>query len=148
MQERARRSTAAAKNDPYTLIVALDQDGRAEGDLYLDDGSSFAYTRGMYAHRNITFAQGKLTSAPLGGAVQSTRYINENVIERIIVVGLGDAAQAMSVRDLGTGSLLDAGMGPVVMRANMPNAALVVRKPNLPAARDWSIVFEGPVQTQ
>ena len=148
MQERARRSTAAAKNDPYTLIVALDQDGHAEGDLYLDDGSSFAYKRGMFAHRNITFAHGKLTSAPLDGAAQSTRYINENVIERIIVVGLGGAAEAMSVRDLSTGLLLEAGMGPVAMRAGMPNAALVVRKPNLPAAKDWSIEFAGPVQTQ
>ena len=148
MQERARRSTAAAKNDPYTLIVALDHVGRAEGDLYLDDGSSFAYKRGLYAHRNITFSEGKLTSAPLVGTVQSARFINENVIERIIVLGLGDAAEALSVRDLSTGSVLEAGMGPIVMRSNVPNAAFVVRKPNLPAAMDWSIEFVGPAQTQ
>lgn len=148
MQERARRSTAAAKNDPYTLIVALDQDGRAEGNLYLDDGSSFAYKRGLYAHRSVTFSEGKLTSAALGGAAQSTRYTNDNVIDRIVIVGLGDAAESLSVRDVSTGSLLEAGMGPVVMRADMPNAAFVVRKPNLPAARDWSLKFVGPVQTE
>jgi alpha 1,3-glucosidase len=36
--------------DPFTLIVALDDKGRARGDLYVDDGRSFAFLRGQYAH--------------------------------------------------------------------------------------------------
>jgi len=50
-RERPRRSTAQMAHDPFTLIVALDKDGKAEGDLYLDDGKSFAFKRGVYAHR-------------------------------------------------------------------------------------------------
>lgn len=38
-------------NDPFTLIVALDEGGKASGDLYLDDGHSFAFTKGAYLHR-------------------------------------------------------------------------------------------------
>ena len=30
-------------NDPITLHVALDKSGRAEGNLYIDDGESFQY---------------------------------------------------------------------------------------------------------
>ena len=37
--------------DPFTLVVALDADGKATGDLFLDDGSSFAFKRGQYVHR-------------------------------------------------------------------------------------------------
>lgn len=37
--------------DPFTLVVALDESGKAEGDLYLDDGHSFAFTKGAYLHR-------------------------------------------------------------------------------------------------
>jgi hypothetical protein len=38
-------------NDPYTLVVALDEQGKALGDLYIDDGRSFAFTQGHYLHR-------------------------------------------------------------------------------------------------
>ncbi len=50
-RSRPRRSTATMAKDPFTLIVALDQSGTARGDLYLDDGHSFAFLRGQYAHR-------------------------------------------------------------------------------------------------
>jgi alpha 1,3-glucosidase len=38
-------------NDPFTLVVALDANGKAVGDLYIDDGRSFAFTKGQYLHR-------------------------------------------------------------------------------------------------
>lgn len=34
-------------------VVALNSSGSAEGDLYVDDGSSFAFERGAYAHRHF-----------------------------------------------------------------------------------------------
>ena len=39
--QRVRRSTKIMMNDPYTLIVALDENGAAKGYLYMDDGQSF-----------------------------------------------------------------------------------------------------------
>lgn len=50
-RERPRRSTATMARDPFTLIVALDQDGNAHGDLYVDDGRSLAFKKGHYLHR-------------------------------------------------------------------------------------------------
>ena len=50
-RERPRRSTAAQLADPYTLVVAADDKGEAEGQLYVDDGRSFAFQRGLYLHR-------------------------------------------------------------------------------------------------
>jgi alpha 1,3-glucosidase len=38
-------------NDPFTLVVALDGNGKAVGDLYIDDGRSFAFAKGQYLHR-------------------------------------------------------------------------------------------------
>lgn len=51
IRDRPRRSTATMVADPFTLVVALDESGKAEGDLYLDDGHSFAFTKGAYLHR-------------------------------------------------------------------------------------------------
>ena len=58
LRERARRSTAAAARDPLTLVVALDSRGQAQGELYLDDGRSYAFQRGQYAYRRFEFKGG------------------------------------------------------------------------------------------
>ncbi len=50
-RERPRRSTQTQARDPFTLVVACDPMFKAEGDLYLDDGHSFAFKRGQYVHR-------------------------------------------------------------------------------------------------
>ncbi|KAK9857969.1 hypothetical protein WJX84_003134 [Apatococcus fuscideae] len=55
-QERARRSSLQMQGDPFTLIVALNDSAAASGALYLDDGHSFAYKRGVYTERALTYA--------------------------------------------------------------------------------------------
>lgn len=52
-RERPRRSSAAQAADPYTLVVALDDKLEAGGDLYVDDGHSYAFQRGLYCHRCV-----------------------------------------------------------------------------------------------
>lgn len=42
---RPRRSTAAMAHDPITLVVVLSEQGKAVGELYVDDGMSFAFQR-------------------------------------------------------------------------------------------------------
>ena len=42
-RDRVRRSSQATLKDPITLIIAPDHNNYAEGDLYLDDGRSFAF---------------------------------------------------------------------------------------------------------
>ena len=45
-QMRPRRSSDLMAHDPYTLIVALDNNGRAVGKLFLDDGITYNYMCG------------------------------------------------------------------------------------------------------
>ncbi|CAI4225659.1 unnamed protein product [Auanema sp. JU1783] len=46
----------AARNEPVTLYIALNQKGDfANGTIYLDDGETHAYERGEYAYWGITF---------------------------------------------------------------------------------------------
>ncbi|KAG6541415.1 hypothetical protein Mapa_017193 [Marchantia paleacea] len=37
-----------SENDPIALIIALDEEGKAEGTLYEDDGDSFEYQKGQF----------------------------------------------------------------------------------------------------
>ena len=95
-RDRPRRSSGLMRWDPFTLVVALDKAGNAQGTLYLDDGESFDYTSGAYIHRRFTFSglsaelvseefeigrkEGKLTA----------RYKKEMYgvrVEKVVIVG-------------------------------------------------------------
>ena len=40
---RSRRSSVLMRDDPYTLYIAVDNDGKAQGSLYIDDEHTFQY---------------------------------------------------------------------------------------------------------
>ena len=44
---RMRRSSSLMKNDPYTLMIALDDNSEANGFLYVADGHSFQFEKGV-----------------------------------------------------------------------------------------------------
>ena len=62
-KERPRRSSEAQSQDPLTLVVALDKELKATGDVYVDDGHSFAFQKGHYVHRDFVFDGAKLKNA-------------------------------------------------------------------------------------
>uniref|UniRef100_A0A8B9R9L2 Glucosidase, alpha; neutral C n=1 Tax=Astyanax mexicanus TaxID=7994 RepID=A0A8B9R9L2_ASTMX len=59
--------TADLQQQPFSLTVALDSKGNAEGVLYLDDGHSFSYRdKKQFCLRNFTMHSGKITSSIKG----------------------------------------------------------------------------------
>nr|CCW28783.1 glycoside hydrolase [Arachis duranensis] len=83
-KDRFRRSSTQMTNDPYTLVIALNSSQAAEGELYLDDGSSFNFLQGAYIHRRFIFKDGKLTSLDLAPASNgNARYPVNTVIESL-----------------------------------------------------------------
>jgi alpha 1,3-glucosidase len=148
LRERARRSSAAAARDPLTLVLALDAAGAAAGDLYLDDGASFAYARGQYAHRAFALSPGGAlvaAAAPRapGFPPADPRYDPGVLIDRVVVLGLpgGPAGwRAELVAGGGAGPrALEAAPGPLRMQPGAPDNALVLRRVALPAAGDWTV---------
>ena len=151
LRERARRSSSAMNSDPMTLIIALDANGEAQGELYLDDGRSFAFQRGQYSYRTFKFsADGNLISIagklPMGAdlPVSDKKYDSGVVIDKIVVLGLGDGPEGWQVETQNGGSgdgILDAAPGPLSLRPGLPSVALVVRKAQLPVSGNWELKF-------
>ncbi|ODV81565.1 glycoside hydrolase family 31 protein [Suhomyces tanzawaensis NRRL Y-17324] len=73
LKNRYRRSTKLMKNDPYSLVIALDSQGKASGSLYIDDGESFLYSNDEYA--NVAFTS---TSNLISGTsvLASAKYLD------------------------------------------------------------------------
>ncbi|KAG7817846.1 hypothetical protein KL928_003745 [Ogataea angusta] len=121
-KERYRRSSRLMKNDPYTLYIAADE-GRATGELYIDDGETFAYQEG-----EKVFARYELDGAKITSTVEST-YDTDVRIERIVLLG-GSQATAATVEQNGqkwTAEVVDQG------------THAVVRNPRPLVAKNWTI---------
>lgn len=71
-------------NDPYTLVVCLDRNGKAQGTLYLDDEKSFDYQQGKYIYVNYEFDGSKLVNK----FIHPPNYGSKSWIERVVIAGL------------------------------------------------------------
>ncbi|OTB18840.1 glycoside hydrolase family 31 protein [Daldinia sp. EC12] len=93
-RDTPRRSSQLMKFDDYTLVVAVGNNGEAEGELYVDDGDSFDYEKDQYIHRTFKLEGSTLTSTDAEG--RDTKKIKEGdwlkkmrnvAVDKIIVVG-------------------------------------------------------------
>ena len=140
-QMRPRRASAAMRDDPFTLVVALGADGRAAGHLYLDDGASYDFARkGAFRLRRFDYAPGAgggrrtaelRSTQPAGGKVFAPR----NTVERILVAGAKAAPSAVSASE--------AGGAPRALAFTYDAAADVVtiKKPDVHVAYDFVVTL-------
>ncbi|KAL2347195.1 hypothetical protein Fmac_001195 [Flemingia macrophylla] len=137
-KDRFRRSSTQMANDPYTLVIALNSSQAAEGELYIDDGSSFNFLQGAYIHRRFFFSNGKLTSIDLTPASGSNRrYPSDAFIERIILLGHPPGLKNALIEP--SNDKVDIELAPLwFLRARAP-AVMTIRKPSVRVGEDWTI---------
>ncbi|CAF1344757.1 unnamed protein product [Rotaria sordida] len=82
---RKRRASMLAIHDPITLVVALDRNHEAEGELYMDDGQSYDYRqKQQFIHRRFTFKNNELQSISLDS---TGKFETDAWIERVVILG-------------------------------------------------------------
>ena len=162
-RERTRRSSTLMKLDPFTLRIALDSKNSARGELYLDDGESYAHTNGDIVWREFT-ATAKGSSVRISSAdlvsqkktetvdgVALTTYDRSNAfansiasvkVERIVILGLG--AKPSSVKTDDGRSLEWAYEDGIASSGKKEGTAsvLTIKNPGVYIAVDWSIAIE------
>lgn len=148
-KDRARRSSALMKQDPYTLVVVLGNDGDATGELYFDDGESFDYESGAYVHRSFAFsrATSSLTSTdkfPDKGKLYDkfAKTVKKVRVERVIIVNAPAAWKGKDkavVKD-DEGKENKAKMSFYEGQKGHASYA-IVRDPKVAVTKDWSIMF-------
>ncbi|PRT55651.1 Glucosidase 2 subunit alpha [Wickerhamiella sorbophila] len=122
-RDRHRRSAELMANDPYTLVVAVDDSGRASGKLYTDDGISYGYEKGHYALAEFVYESGQLKNK----VTHADKAFNDLNIERIIVYG----AQASTAH-----------AGKTKFDLEQTDAGFIVRNPRFKIAENWTLTFK------
>jgi len=127
-KERQRRSTSQMLNDPLTLVVALDTNQQAKGELYLDDGHTFDYKNGKFLRRKFSFSDNKLTSVAIGTETFSTTQ----TVERVVVFGFHKRPSKVEIQ---TGSTKRE------LVFVYEGEKLIAKKPDVLITQDWNIVI-------
>lgn len=89
MQEPAL-TTRAARNSPWSLLIALDSKSTAHGQIYIDDGESAEPTSTLSVHLNV---EKRSVNAVSNGTYQDTNYL-----DNITILGLTFGSPTCRVR--------------------------------------------------
>jgi alpha 1,3-glucosidase len=126
-----RKSSQLMLGDPFELIVALDQEERAEGRLYVDDGHTFNYEKGAFLYWKFEFAHGRLTVSNYMEGNRTSSFVNgySCMIGKIAFLGLGQVPLAAT----------DEGGHP--FRTEARGAHFFIRRAELPLTGNWSVIL-------
>ena len=154
------------KNDPYTLTVALSKAGDAKGELYMDDGYTFAHEKGELVWRGLEAKTDKKTSHLVLSSRDLAREKPDMTVNQVDLVAY-DASQnsyAKSIANVRFEKVVILGLG------NMPKSiktgdgripqwswtngvkaksgkdgeasVLVIKDPGLLVTKDWELIIE------
>uniref|UniRef100_A0A673JH39 Neutral alpha-glucosidase AB n=1 Tax=Sinocyclocheilus rhinocerous TaxID=307959 RepID=A0A673JH39_9TELE len=130
-KDRVRRSSSCMENDPYTLYAALNSQGSAEGELYIDDFHTFNFEKAkQFVHRHLSFSANTLSSRNLA---PDSQFSTASWIEKIVIIG-GSQPSSATLKNAGQKSALE-------FEFDSTLAVLTLRKPGVNAAADWTVIL-------
>jgi len=132
-QMRLRRSSVAMADDPFTLVIAPDLHGGATGRLFLDSGDGYSYREGEYAYMKYELRAGELVATPVPRVGSLPVYTPPNVLERVELLGMRTPT-AVTLR-------YGREERPLEFVHVAATDRVVIRKPSVPMAAEWSIVL-------
>ncbi|GAV54337.1 hypothetical protein ZYGR_0AL00690 [Zygosaccharomyces rouxii] len=98
-RDTLRKSSVYYRNDPYTLVVAPDASGNANGDLYADDGKTWAHKNGQYLHSVFSLQDFKHISGNATNVPSNQEAAGNTLIDKIVIaIGNNNASIGDTVK--------------------------------------------------
>lgn len=150
-KDRPRRSSGLMRYDPYTLVIALNSTGGAEGELYIDDGETFDYQTGAYIHRSFEFSSSdqvlastcydKCSGKKKAAKAAFKKTMDGVHVERVIIVGAPKSWKGKTTVNVKEGGK-EGEVAMVYHEGKNGHAAWVeVKNPKTRIGEDWTIGF-------
>ena len=139
--------------DPFTLVVALGRQGDAQGELYLDDGESFAYANGDYVWRGFravsergqTVVSSFDKASPENGSALTrlgswASQIADVHVEKLVILGLETKPTSVTVEgEAGDLAWVWEDGCAATDKAEGTVSRLTIKAPGVRVVREWSI---------
>lgn len=163
-RERPRRSSALMHKDPFTLRIALDRTDAAKGELYLDDGATFAHERGELIWRYFRAAKEvnslRISNTDVVGVYDGAGVVDGVVlppdardggafaksmegvrVEKIVVLGLSATPRRVVVEGTGEPLSFEWVKGENAFgKKQGVSSMLTIKDPRLSVAKEWVVV--------
>ncbi|GHJ85091.1 hypothetical protein NliqN6_1493 [Naganishia liquefaciens] len=153
IRARARRASTLMWRDPFTLVVALRRQGDAQGELYLDDGESFAYANGDYVWRGFRAVSERgqtvvssfdKASSENGSALTRlgswASQIADVHVEKLVILGLETKPTSVTVEgEAGDLAWVWEDGCAATDKAEGTASRLTIKAPGVRVLREWSI---------
>lgn len=132
LKQRIRKSVPLMKYDPYTLYIALDEEGKASGELYDDDGDSFDFTRNSFIHKRFTFQKKELKSEDVFPESTKTSFHNQydTRVEQLRITGFPSKPEKIT------------GPENVEYEFDFDNGILTIHRVNLRLNANWILKID------
>lgn len=131
--ERVRRSSALMHNDPYTIIVALDNNGAAKGTLYIDDGETYKYKSNEYLYIQFEFSNNSLSAKLID---TKALFPTKSWVERIVILGYNK-----KINSEPTITTKRSGKQTLSISHDDGWSVVVIRKPGVSLTEEWTMSF-------
>merc|ERR1711935_304763 len=131
MRDRIRRSNTLMENDPVTLVLALDDNGQAHGQLYFDDGIPHDWeNKNEFILGNLSLQNGAITYSL---DAKSGTFSAPTWVEKVEVYGFKRSPARVEI------SSSAQSWKPLSFK--MIGSTLVIRKPDVRINSNFSIRF-------
>jgi len=137
---RLRRSSHLMMNDPYTLYVALDNDLKADGSLYMDDETTFDHEKrldfGVASFSSNWRENIAIRNSVLVGSEDAinSKATSDRIVERIVVMGVPAKPSKISLMSTESteATLME-------FQYDASTQILIIRKPGVSALEEWTM---------
>ncbi|WWC89838.1 uncharacterized protein L201_004766 [Kwoniella dendrophila CBS 6074] len=157
-RQRVRRSSPLMWQDPFTLTIATSKEGKASGQLYLDDGVGYGYTQGEYIWRSFDFNGKSLSSkskspSPTSSSSDTSvvEYDSENnncaqaishvKIEEITILGLSNKPKSIKINGEEPSWTFDNGSANSNSTKEGQSSKLIIKNPGVDVVSNWEILI-------
>lgn len=132
-KDNVHGSSLKMRAEPYTLVVAISREGTAKGEIYSDDGETFAFQKGDFIHKGMEFSQEKMQMSSFDVRKGSPHSAFANVmIEKVIFLGFQGHVEAVKIEQ--SGSSWEASV-------HKSKSVLTIVEPKLQISNNWKIHF-------
>lgn len=136
-KEIARRSSFYMTNDPVSLFVAVDNEKKAKGTLYIDDEKSYDYRHGEYIYLQFELSDNSLTSRYIDDHVT---YFTGSKLGRILVAGVDQVPPYATIEMLN-------GEKKRLEVSRIGDEYFEIEASNLSLTEEWTISFNGAMHS-
>lgn len=128
MKCRIRKASKMMFFDPFTLVIAADKQGKAQGEVYADDGESEDFGAGQFVHRQFVLEDGKITNKAV--VANNNKFVdNYDVkVEKIRIAGVNEPTKVVGPNG--------------EIEFEYVNGVLIIKNPNLLVRDEWTISLQ------